>query len=256
MAIEQAIIARSHSYTLAMRAREILAREASKGCTGELSDQPVRLEPAYAPPTQWNPKDQEQQEVSIPVTPGPSSDLLRVECLISPEHTLEWFRAERFVKELSRVGHRVGFEISGNEENIRIGFLLHQSDLDLLKVAFDGEFANNHLTSAGKQNHLHQDRFFYDFFPKSIYHHLLTQPEELYTTPYEPLIRALAQLPAPAQGFVQVLFEPARHNWHHNVEFLTDVEFLAKAMADPYSPYRAQQLPSSELKDRTAAPKH
>jgi hypothetical protein len=249
MSIEHAIIARSRSHFVGMRAMEMLNREAFKGCSAELSNQPVSLEPAFVPAGEWRKIEKLAAHDSVAISPWQVSDLLRLNCLISSKHTLQWFRAERYVKELGAVSHRVGFEIVGNQDCIKIGFLVHKDDLDLLQVAFDGEFSRCKITRASTRDYFDKNLFFYDFFPSSPYHNLQTEPQELHASPYEPLIQAVAQLASPAHGFVQVLFEPVRHNWHQNVEILTDIEFLGKAIADPVSPYRTQQLPSGELRN-------
>ncbi len=86
------------------------------------------------------------------------------------------------------------------------------------------------------------------FFNYLQYHHLFTQHRELYTSPYEPFIQYLSTLEQPHRGFVQILFEPARHNWHHNVEVLTDLDFLGRAMPEAKSQYRPpQQLPLGDF---------
>lgn len=248
MSIERAIIARSQPYAVAARAKEILIQEASKGCTSELSSTPVRLEPAFVPSREW--ANNKQNTDFIFNIPWQVSDLERLHCWMSPEHTLQWFRAERFVKELLGVSHRVGFEITGNQSGIIIRLLVHKNDLNLIKVAFDGECPECKITIANTKSNFKENIFFYDFFPPPPYHHLLTQSPELNTSPYEPFIHALAKLPGPARGFVQVLFEPVKHDWHHNVEVLTDIEFLGKTTADTRTPYRVQQqLPSGDIRN-------
>ncbi|MCH9008278.1 ATP-binding protein [candidate division KSB1 bacterium] len=247
MSIEQALIARSRCYAIGVRARELLQREASKGGTPEICRRPVCLEAAFLPSTEWHKPDNCEHDIFVMVTPPRAADLRRVHCLISRQHEQQWLRAERFLKELNGASYRMGFEISGNRDGVDIGFLLHEKDLDLLQVAFDGEFPDCRIEPA-RSKPWQPNLFFYDFFPSAPYHHLQTQPEQLQISPYDPFIRAIARLPSSTQGFVQVLFEPARHNWHGNVELLTDIEFLGQAMADPYSAYRTLSLPSGELK--------
>ena len=246
MSIEEAIVARAKSHVVGMRAMEILRFEASKGCSTELSNNSVSLEPPFVHFSELR-KGFLPSEISVQMAPPKPSELVRVECFIPADYKLEWFRADRFLKELYGVSGRIGFEIIGNKHGIKIGFLLHKSDLDLVKVAFDGEYPQCQLMPV-EPTYLPRNIYFHDFFPLSPYHHIQSAPQELLVSPYEPFVRAIAQISPPSQGFVQVLFEPARHNWRQNIESLLDIEFLAKSMADPNSPYLAQQLPSSELR--------
>ena len=249
MSIERAIIARSRSYAVGVRATEILSREALKGCDLQFSANPVKLEPAFVPCSHWSQIAEFTDDFFVPASPGSAAELSRVHCLISPEHKLEWSRAERFLKQLCGVSHRVGFEIRGNRDGIKVGFLVDKNDAALLKVALEGEFPDTLARPATNETHFKPNICFYDFFPLAPYHHLQTQPQQLQSSLYDSFIRAISQLPGKTQGFVQVLFEPARHYWHPNVERLTDIEFTGKSMADPHLPYRTVTLPSGELKN-------
>jgi hypothetical protein len=251
MSIEQAIIARSRPYVVTSGANALLRHEAYKCCTTELSERPVNLEPVYVPCTEWQTQQVSGRDISVATEMSIAPDMHRYQCLISEEHGLDWCRAERFLKELSGLSHWVGFEITGDEDAIVLFFLILSGDLDLVRVAFEGEFPDCEMAGESRDLRFDNNIRFFDFLPASPYHHLQTQPETLQTSPYDAFIRAIAQLPASTRGFMQVLFEPVRANWHQNVHFLTDIEFLSKAIADPYSPYRAQQMPSGELKDMT-----
>jgi hypothetical protein len=190
----------------------------------------------------------EEQDWSIPDKPSEPSKLMRVSCKVSPEHILEWIRAERFLQELCQTSNRVGFEIVGNHRSINIGFLLHQQDVELFKVAFEGEFAQSKLTINLSPVFDH-NIFFFDYYSSAPYHHLQTLPMELKASPYESFIKGLAELPDNKQGFVQVLFQPVKNDWHRNVKLLMDIEYVSKSVNDPYSVYRSLQLPSGELKN-------
>ena len=89
-----------------------------------------------------------------------------------------------------------------------------------------------------------------DLFPSPPYHHLLTQPIEFETSPYDACIRTMSRLPENITGFVQVLFEPARNDWHRNVEALTDLEYRSKAVTESVRNYsRPQMLPSTDISE-------
>ena len=94
MSIEHAIIARSRSHFVGMRAMEMLNREAFKGCSAELSNQPVRLEPAFVSAGEWRTIEKLAPHDSVAIPSWQSSELVRQNCLISSKHTLQWFRAE------------------------------------------------------------------------------------------------------------------------------------------------------------------
>jgi hypothetical protein len=91
---------------------------------------------------------------------------------------------------------------------------------------------------------------FYEYFPPPPYYHLLTRPDELHTSPYEALVTAMANIPPPAMGLYQVLFQPvsAANNWHRNIEVLTDLEYMVKLLSNAGHTQRyAQQAPSGAL---------
>jgi len=250
MSIENTIISRSLPSIVANRAKEVLIHEASKGCLPELSFESVNLEPVFLPQKVWNKMESIQHYNFVPDIQWPTSDLERFTCWISSDYSLQWFRAERFVKELLGISHRVGYEIIGNEGEITFRLLVHKNDLELVQVAFNGEYSDCELTISNNSDHFCNNIYFYDFFPIPPYHHLLTQSPELTTSPYETFINAIAKFPGPDKGFVQVLFEPVKNNWHQNVEKLTDIEFLGKTTPDTRFPYKAQQqLPSGDIRN-------
>jgi hypothetical protein len=247
MSIEKTAIAQARSYVVKARAEEKLQLEAFKGANPILSTSPVGLEPIYLPPEEWHIINT-VQDWSTQVAPCKPFELIRISCKINPKHSLEWIRAERFIQELCRASYRVGFEIIGNHKSINIGFLVHQQDYELLKVAFEGEYPECQLTR-NSYTVFDQNIYFYDYYSTAPYHHLQTLPFELQTTPYESFIRALAELPDNSQGFVQLLFQPAKNDWHRNIKILTDLEFMGKSDKDPYSVYRSVQVPSGELRN-------
>ncbi|MFC2085203.1 type IV secretory system conjugative DNA transfer family protein [Bacteroidota bacterium] len=249
MPIESAIIARSQPYVITAAANEFLQKEASKGCTPHLSKNPLQLEPRYQPAENWKTAREDGLTSSIAIL-ATFNNNIKLQSWMSKEHVLHWFRAERFVKLLSSTKNRIGFQIIGNMENISIEFTVHPTDSDNLRVAFNGEYPDCEITYSDSDWRFDGNIYFQDFYPLPPYHHLLTRSHELNTSPYESFIYALAKLPEDSQGFVQVLFEPAKHNWHQNVEALTDIEFLSKTIADPRSAYRIkQQLPSGDIRN-------
>ncbi|MBN1551696.1 ATP-binding protein [bacterium] len=248
MSIEQALIARAQPQMIASRVSHIINHEAIKGCTPYLATTPVCLEPHFIPSNQWNDDLDRDEPYWIPLAPYLPNDMVRLQVWISPDHTLEWFRSERFIRVLRGSTHRIGFEISGNEHAVNLHFLSHRENIGLLKVAFAGEYNHCEVAEPTMYPFSGNTHRFYDFFPLPPYHHLFTQHRELYTSPYESFLESLSTVEVPARAYVQVLFEPARHNWHHNVEVLTDIEFLGQTMSEARSPYRPpQQLPSGDF---------
>ncbi|MEI8043220.1 MAG: hypothetical protein WCL11_17560, partial [Verrucomicrobiota bacterium] len=91
---------------------------------------------------------------------------------------------------------------------------------------------------------------FCDFYPPPPYSHLLTSYEELKSTSFAGLLQALAQVPPPAIGFYQCLFQPVQpaNDWHHNVEMLLDLEYEVKLHRTfNLSRQYLQQAPSGDL---------
>ena len=248
MSLEHSIIARSRPYVINQELSGVVKQEVIKGCNPKILSQPVDLEPVHLNYTDWMLTDKNNNSFK-PCSIWEPNDLIRLNCLISTEHDLKWFRAERFLKELQNLNHRIGFEITGNQKQIRISFMVHKSDLDLLRVAFNGEYQASEIIESDTRNNYTKDCSFYDFLPLPPYHHLLTQSPELHTSPYDSFIYALAELPPDQTGFVQILFKPVRNNWHSNVEMLTDMEYLSKTLNDVKLPFRIQQqVPSGDIK--------
>jgi len=257
MNIEKALISESHSYMFSAKARALIEEEISKGCKPDLSLEPVALEPFYQPILSR--KEITEQNITNHSTsedPPLKENLTRLKVWLSPEQTFDWNRSELFLKQLQSVSHRIGFEIIGNEKEITISILCCHNDLPIILAAFQGEFErcqlsyieNDSLNSIELQEW--DNTIFYDYYPLPPYSHLLTQPDELHISPYEPLITALKEISEPAIGIYQVLFQPVSmsHNWHRNVQVLLDLEYVINLMAGlPFPQRYAQQTPSGDL---------
>lgn len=250
MSIEKAIISRSQPFAISSIVKSIIEIEAKKGCSSEIFPYSVKLEPNYLNPANWisNPTIIENQSFVIE---DDNSYLTKVlTCWMPPEHNLEWYRAERFIKILKGARKRICFEIIGNSERIDVRFRISEQELDLLKIAFDGEYSECEITQIEAENKFEGNIFFFDYFPPPPYHHLFTRSKELNTSAFEPLIIALSNISDDRKGFVQVIFEPVRNNWHKNVEILNDLEFISNIVNDPRSQARVkQQVPSTDLRN-------
>ncbi|MFC1607951.1 type IV secretory system conjugative DNA transfer family protein [Candidatus Latescibacterota bacterium] len=250
MSVTQQLLKRSESQIVGSIATEIIRREATKGCQAIVAPTPVLLEPPYLPPSEWlNTKPVNHGEF----TQQPTQNLippLRFTAWLPPKHELDWIRAERFLKILSGASHRIGFEVSGNSDNINFGFLAYKEDAELLQSALKGEYFKSEISVNTGEGPVYKQYLFKDIFPSPPYHHLLTQPIEFETSPYDACIRTLSRFPKEITGFVQVLFEPAQNDWHRNVEALTDLEYRSKAVTESVRNYsRPQMLPSTDISE-------
>ena len=154
------------------------------------------------------------------------------------------------LKLLEGARSRICFEIIGNSEKIDFLFKTTELDEDLFKVAFNGEFQMSEITPYEMDSFYKGTYFFEITFLQPPYHHLFTTSKELHDSPFEPLITAICNLENESNGFLQVLFEPVRNNWHQNVEMLNDLEYLSKSINDPRSSARIkQQLPSGDIRN-------
>jgi len=244
-------------YMVAAQARMLFDAEVGKGCDGTVLPGPVALEPVFRPITESRDiialKDRPAWTFE---TPPKLQELVRLRVWLSPDQPFEWDCLEIFVKQLSGVSNRVGLEIAGNHEKFTITMLCHRSDIPLVTTAFLSKLKFCKLSVATEElvfyagQELWEDICFYDYFPPQPYSHLLTRPDELHTTPYEALITAIANIPPPAMGIYQVLFQPvsSANNWHKNVETLTDLEFKVKLVRSlgPSQHYE-QQVPSGAI---------
>lgn len=252
------LIERARPVMLAEKARAILRQEICKGCLPDLSPSPVALEPPFLPLAQTSGLLRgETVPLAILQEPPCLDDLVRCRVWISPEQAFDWRRSDLFLRQLLSVGHRVGLEIAGNQEEICLTVLCHQHDLPVVSAALSGEFNHCELGKPGRSfltatsldawQHLALG----DYFPPPPYSHIFTQPDGLHSSPYEPLITALNNISAPALGIYQALFQPVTrsHDWHRNVETLLDLEYTVKLMDGLHGAQRyAQQAPSGDLR--------
>ncbi len=244
-------------YMVAAKSRMLFDIEAGKGCDGIILPNPVALEPVFWPITASRDiMSLKDRPAWVFETPPKRQELVKYRVWLSPDQPFDWDCLELFIKQLSTVSNRVGLEIVGNREKFNIILLCHRSDIPLVTTAFLSKLKFCKLSVATEdlvfnaEPKLWKDISFYDYFPSPPYHHLLTQPCELHTTPYEALITAIANIPPPAMGIYQVLFQPvsAVNNWHYNVETLTDLEYKIKLVRStgPTQHYE-QQVPSGAI---------
>jgi len=244
-------------YMVSAKAQVLFDVEAVKGCVDDILQSPVALEPIFKPI--FVPKDimaLRDRPGWIFESPPQPQELLRYRVWLSPDQPFNWNCLELFVKQLSSVSHRVGMEITGNQDRITFTLLCHRSDIILVKTAFLSKLKFCRL-SVGTEELIFNaeprvwtDIHLYDYFPPPPYSHLLTRPDELHTTPFEALVTAIVNIPPPATGIYQVLFQPvsAAHNWHRNVEILTDLEYKVKLVSNVGpTQYYAQQVPSGDI---------
>ncbi|MFC1762898.1 hypothetical protein ACFL6U_12575, partial [Planctomycetota bacterium] len=258
MTIERALINSIGSSLLATNTGALVASEVVKGCTEQILPYPVALEPVFNP-------IQASHEVMAPLNKPhwiqeslPSlGDVYRYRVWISPDQPLNWHCCELFLKQLSPVANRVGWEIIGNEKGIDIFLLCHPSDAPVVTTSFYGKFNCCGLSPeiktrmSGYTTAAWEYVCFKDYYPGPPYTELLTCPEELHTSSYECLIAALRNIPSSAIGIYQALFQPVKpdHNWHRNIEKLLDLEYLSKLIGNIGQAQRyAQQAPSGDLR--------
>ena len=104
--------------------------------------------------------------------------------------------------------------------------MCHKYDLPVVSSAYGGGFDRCELSPLKRDvfAQMPPDKWknvtFLDFFPPPPYSHLLTRPDELKSSPLEPLIAAMNKFPSNTMGIYQVLFQPvsASHDWHRNVQ--------------------------------------
>jgi hypothetical protein len=255
MSIEQAIITQARPYVLAQKAKEIILREADKGCSSDIVDQPVSLEPVYQSMSSL--QDLFSAEPTVPWTlsePPLPTDLVRLHVWQSPEQSCDWLRSELFIKQLSCLRNPVALEVLGNSERISVHLLCHRSDQPVVRAAFAGQFEQCVLSEVSRGTFLESilpaawaGAAFYDFYPPGPYSHLFTSPEEIKRSPFSTLTACLAGISRPTLGFYQAIFQAVApdHDWHGNVKFLLDLEYRIKQMADAGGGSRYPQQPPS-----------
>ena len=257
MTLARALITQAGPYMVAAKAQTLANAEVSKGCEGWVLPSPVALEPAFNPITVTKDLVALQDRPCWALESPPSEqELLRYRVWLSPDQPFNWNCLELFVKQLSLVSHRVALEITGNRERFSITLLCHRNDVPLVTTAFLSKLKSCRLSVAAEDLIFHAESkvwegiYFYDYFPSPPYYHLLTRPDELHASPYEALVTAMANIPPPAIGIYQVLFQPvsAANNWHRNIEVLTDLEYMIKLLSNAGHTQRyAQQAPSGAL---------
>lgn len=249
MQIDKTLVARARGIMLSSFSDEIIEYEAYKCSCRNISSFPVRLEPLYTPPNHWINNEFLNNPKSIYQVQNTNFEKqISLNCWISPNHKLDWIAAERFIKILKGIKSRILFNIMGNNDEIKFQFIIYESDFELFKVAFNSSYLNCETTNDRISDFRGQFKFF-DYFPKVPYHNLLTRASEFTFSPFEIIINALLNLNNSEYGFSQIIFEPVRNNWHHNVEVLTDLEYLSSVMnSAPNSKVYNQQTPSIEMR--------
>ncbi|MFH1742653.1 MAG: type IV secretion system DNA-binding domain-containing protein [bacterium] len=258
MSLVAARIAQAHPYILKQKAKALLQEEVCKGCSPDLFSVPVALEPNFEPLSERHGGTSNESLCRcVPETPPNADELIRFQIWLSPAETFDWDRSELFLKQLASSTHRLGLEISGNQEGIVLSCFCHIRDQFILAAAFRGQFGQYEITPLKKPklsklpSAAWDTALFCDYYPSPPYSHLLTQPTELHISPYESLIAAIACVPSPAVAHYQVLFQPVSpyHNWHRNVEIIQDIEYKLKLLSDPqYAHRHEQQVPSGDLR--------
>jgi hypothetical protein len=247
MSHEQFLLRKSKNWMLNTYNQQILSLETSKGCSSVIADHPIDLEPAFHDLTSSN----QIPAIDIPIPIGDlqvGSAVRTLSAQMSPKHQLDWIRAERFLKQLSSLSNPFTFEIVGNQEALEFRFKVSPRDESILSTVFEAEYWDSTLKPVHR-HWINRNLVFTEFLPPPPYHHLLTLPSELQFSPFQVLLRGLSQLPPDQTGFFQVIIKPATHNWHHNVELLTDLEFLSRSLSTQrFNSTYQQQTPSSDMK--------
>ena len=254
---EKSLLAQAGPHMLAARARAIVENEITKGCEPVIRPQPVSLEPHFTSITV--PGDLsvgfKQPDILYPVIPAPE-DIFRLRLWISPTQEFRWNRCELFIKQLAGLSHRAGLEFVGNQDRVTVYIICHRENHGVVDVSFGGKFTDCRL-SVSEENPLsdlylgHWSKIaLVDFFPSPPYFHLLTRPDEIKECPYESLINAFSKIPPCGLGICQIMFQSVcpDHNWHHNIQILTDFEYIIRQVSNMGTLQRyAQQTPSGDL---------
>jgi hypothetical protein len=253
MSIESALISQAGPYIVAAKQRSFIQKEAIKGCSPEIFDYPVCLEPTFVPLWRSASEVVVDDHQAVPDQIMHEQDLVKLRVWISPEQQFDWSRSEHFIKQQQIMSRRATFYVIGNNDGIAITFLCHKIDVPILTAAFRGIFADCELTV--QEHELFsippkQALYFREFFPSPPYSHLLTRPDELRTSPLVPLISVISAIQAPSVGVYQILYQPVSpdHNWYKNVQILLDLEYVIKLQGGFHIPQRYfQQSPSGDL---------
>jgi len=257
MSIEKAIISQSHSALLSSRLKSIIRTETEKGCSPDIFPYPVDLEPPFFPIPELS-RSTSQLPKDLAIEKPYTNNVLpvRLRIWISPSHKLEWVSAELFLKSLGGIKNRMGFEIIGNSEGIRLFYLVHNDDVEVLKTAYTSQYCECKLTEPHQGLPVDINKYDWgnsavvDYYPMPPYSHLFTQPNEFKTSPLETAITAIKELHRDECGIIQFLFQPVNqaHNWHENINILLDLEFSIKLLSGfSMSPQMLYQQPSGEI---------
>jgi len=248
---------RAHPHLLANRMMEIIRAEAMKGCQAKICPYVVELEPPFAPPSRWADEVRPVDHVPAIRAPAPTKrDWIRSGVWISPNSKFDWSASERFLKLIPNASNRIAVELFGNREAIHVQILCHREDFQVLDIAFRSQFPESRLRQVATggistiPDESWQDIVFHDYFPPPPYSHRFTQPRELRVSPYSAVLVAISQVPTDSWGLYQVVYQrtAAGHNWHHNIEYLRDLEFRSKTLdsSTPQQRYPLQS-PSADL---------
>jgi hypothetical protein len=256
MSIEAAIITQARPIMLANRIETLFQMEAGKGSQFRIEPVPVALEPPFEPllvAPRAHPLPVNRDAVLNP------EDLVPLEIWIDPRHNLDWFRAERFLKQLQLLHHRAIFQITGNCDRLAFHLIVHRSDQPILQAVFRGELDKSAQVTQARESPFSpvlpeglSGLVFRDYLPPSPYSHLFTRPEEFHASPLESLLTSFMNLPAEGLGFFQVVFEPVApdHDWHRNIQTLLDLEYFQKLIGGHHLLLKmAQQGPSGDLRN-------
>ena len=235
---DKILVSRSKPLILERKLRETLEEEAGLGCSPTLYPKPISLESLC---------DDDA------LVPSESPVRWRI-WLAKQDHPPSWNTSETFLKQLLGLQGILGFEITGNRDEIELVFLCDSADSVILQSAFCGVFPDCRLTPTKGMlpENLSEWRHvrFADYYPQPPYFNLFTSYDELKESPLNSLMQILKQLPSSVTGFYQCLFQPCRQNWHSKVERLRDIEFTLKLQHGAGMGLRgySQQMPSGDLR--------
>jgi len=200
---------------LAARAKELLEREASVGCTPDLAPCPVQLEPPFR--DLIAPRESRLLPANDPSPVGLSEDdervrdLRRYQVWVQTDSALDWTRAELFLRQLHPLSYRAGLEFAGNAAHLALCLVVHQEDVPVLWAAFRAWQPSCELSALpGPPRRAWQTQdddhlLLRDYYPPPPYSHRFTCPEELRLSPLEAILAALMEIRPPSVGLYQVL---------------------------------------------------
>ncbi len=140
MSYEKTLITKSREGMLNAYRQDILRTETLKGCSPEVFNIPVGLEPPFL--------NLRTGEVFGPSAGDSQARMLeRFEILPAAKHKLDWNHAERFLKQLVFSDAPITFEIVGNREQISMFMGCDQRQSTALSIAFETEHPESFLKS-------------------------------------------------------------------------------------------------------------